>query len=113
MTATTVANNIVDEIESGTYYGAVMGEPRTVWCSWENDFNRFVITLFSPRPAGVISRDEMDDMVGVFDSRLNVRLSYIQGFGILVVETFFTESGQDDTKDMIFRDDESNSVIDR
>lgn len=113
MTATDNANTIVDEIEAGRYYGSIVALPRTCWCSWENDFNRFVITMFSPNNPSPISRDDMDAMVSVFDTRLSVRLSYIQGLGILVVETFFTESGQDGTKDMIYRNDESNSVIDR
>ncbi len=55
----------------------------------------------------------MNDMVDVFDTRFGVRVSNIQGLGILVVETFFSETGERDTPAMIYRDDESNSVIDR
>lgn len=113
MTATTNANTICDDIENGMVHGQITPAPRTSWCAWENDFCRFVITVFHGINNMEISRNEFDEMVAVFDARFGVRLSYVQETGVFVTETFYSESGVLQVPASIYRDDESNSVIDR
>ena len=113
MTATINANMICDDIEDGMVHGQILPSPRTSWCAWENDFCRFVITVFHGINGMELSRNEFDEMVAVFQIRFGVRLSYVQETGVFVTETFHSESGLRETPQEIYRDDESNSVIDR